>query len=147
MGRTPYCCGGVRVVTVVMRLAGGESLGLLPMPWHNRPSLSWRMIVPKFLYTLGAFGVDGVPAFFPLHGRVLGVQAQSFCSRCPHCQLGVQIGCCVECVPILLNRTFRATLMHLPTISMASAFEPAVVGLVSVADMLCCACLSGCLVG
>ena len=56
----------------------------------------WRMIYPKCLYTLGAFGVDGVPAFYPLHGRVLGVQDQCFRTCRPHCQLGVQISCCVD---------------------------------------------------
>jgi hypothetical protein len=36
--------------------------------------------------------------------------------------------------------------MQLLTVSMASALKPAVVGLVSVANMLCCACPSGCVV-
>ena len=58
--------------------------------------IRWHMIDPKFLYKLGAFRVDGVPAFYPLHGRVLGVQDQSSCPCCPNFQLRVQIGCCVE---------------------------------------------------
>jgi hypothetical protein len=55
------------VVLVVAQLARGESLGLLPIPWHNFPS-SLAYDYPKFPYTLGAFGVDGVPEFYPLHG-------------------------------------------------------------------------------
>ena len=104
------------------------------------------MIDPKFLCMLGVFRVDGVPVFYLFHGQVLGVQAQCFCPCRPHHQLEVQICCCVNCMPILFNRTFQATLMQLSTVSMASALGPAVVRLVSVADMLCCACLSGCLV-
>ena len=105
------------------------------------------MIDPKFLHKLGAFGVDSVPVFYPLHGQVLGVQDQSFCPCRPHCQLGVQISCCVECVPKLWHRTSRTNLLQLVTVSMASVLKPAVVGLVLIANKLQSACPSGCLVG
>ena len=54
------------------------------------------MIYPKFLYLLGAFGVDGVLVFYPLRGQVLGVQDPWVRPCCLLCLPGVQIGYCVE---------------------------------------------------